>query len=52
MDWQNHNSHLSAGEYSNKKQQWGKMMKQWGIDRFILEILGGQKEYYRDITSF
>lgn len=52
MNWQDHNSHLSIGEYGNKEKQWNKIKRQWNIDKFIADILKGHKEYYRNIIRF
>ena len=52
MSWQNHNNHLSIGEYGNKEKQWNKIRRQWNIDKFISEILKGKKEHYRSVFRF
>ena len=52
MNWQDHNNHLSIGEYSNKEKQWNKIKRQWNIDKFISEILKGAKEHYRSVVRF
>ena len=52
MNWQDHNNHLSIGEYGNKEKQWNKIRRQWNIDKFISEILKGKKEHYRSVVRF
>lgn len=52
MNWQDHNNHLSIGEYGNKVKQWNKIKRQWNIDKFISEILKGKKENYRSVVRF
>lgn len=52
MNWQDHNNHLSIGEYGNKEKQWNKIKRQWNIDKFISEILKGTKENYREVVRF
>lgn len=52
MNWQDHNNHLSIGEYENKQKQWSKIKRQWNIDKFISEIIKGQKQCYRSIIQF
>lgn len=52
MNWQDHNKHLSIGEYGNKEKQWNKIKRQWNIDKFISEILKGYKEHYRNVIRF
>ena len=52
MNWQDHNNHLSIGEYGNKEKQWNKIKRQWNIDKFISEILKGTKRNYRNIIRF
>lgn len=52
MNWQDHNNHLSIGEYTNKEQQWGKILRQWNIDKFISEVLKGKKERFINATQF
>ena len=52
MNWQDHNNHLSIGEYGNKVKQWNRLKRTWNIDKFIYEILKGNKENYRDIVRF
>ena len=52
MNWQDHNNHLSIGEYGNKEKQWNKIKRQWNIDKFIADILKGHKEYYRNVVRF
>lgn len=52
MNWQDHNNHLSIGEYGNKEKQWNKIKRQWNVDRFIFEILKGRKQYYETIIRF
>lgn len=52
MNWQDHNNHLSIGEYGNKEKQWNKIKRQWNIDKFISEILKGTKEHYREVVRF
>lgn len=49
MNWQDHNNHLNIDEYSIKEKQWDKIKKQWTIDKFISEILKGNKENYCNI---
>lgn len=49
MNWQDHNRHLSIGEYRNKKKQWAKIMRQWNVDKFISEVLRGRKERFRNL---
>lgn len=52
MNWQDHNNHLSIGEYGNKEKQWNKIKRQWNVDRFISEILKGRKRHYESIVRF
>lgn len=52
MNWQDHNQHLTIGEYSNKQNQWKKILRQWNIDKFISEVLKGRKERYIDVVRF
>ena len=52
MNWQDHNNHLSIGEYGNKEKQWNKIKRQWNVDRFISEILKGRKLQYESIVRF
>lgn len=52
MNWQDHNNHLSIGEYGNKEKQWNKIKRQWNIDKFISEIMKGTKEHYVSIVRF
>ena len=52
MNWQDHNNHLSIGEYGNKEKQWNKIKRQWNIDKFISEILKGRKQHYENIVRF
>jgi len=52
MNWQDQNNHLSIGEYGNKEKQWGKIKRQWNIDKFISEILKGTKVLYRSLVRF
>lgn len=52
MNWQDHNNHLSIGEYGNKEKQWNKIKRQWNIDKFISEILKGTKEHHRTVLRF
>lgn len=52
MNWQDHNNHLSIGEYGNKEKQWNKIKRQWNIDKFISEVLKGKKERYIDVIRF
>ena len=52
MNRQDHNNHLSIGEYSNKEKQWNKIKRQWNIEKFISEILKGTKEHYRSVVRF
>lgn len=52
MNWQDHNNHLSIGEYGNKEKQWNKIRRQWNVDRFIFEILKGKKLHYETIIRF
>ena len=52
MNWQDHNNHLSIGEYGNKEKQWNKIKRQWNVDRFISEILKGRKRHYETIVRF
>ena len=52
MNWQDHNNHLSIGEYGNKEKQWNKIKRKWNVDRFIFEILKGRKRHYETIIRF
>ena len=52
MNWQDHNNHLTIGEYGNKEKQWMKIKRQWNIDKFISEILKGNKLNYRSVIRF
>lgn len=52
MNWQDHNNHLSIGEYGNKVKQWGKILRQWNIDKFISEVLNGTKKKYYSVVNF
>ena len=52
MNWQDHNNHLSIGEYGNKEKQWNKIKRQWNVDKFISEILKGRKQHYENMASF
>lgn len=52
MNWQDHNNHLTIGEYSDKEKQWKKILRQWNIDNFISEVLKGRKERYENIVRF
>ena len=52
MNWQDHNNHLSIGEYGNKEKQWNKIKRQWNVDRFIFEILKGRRRNYETIVRF
>ena len=49
MNWQDHNKHLSIGEYRNKEQQWAKIRRQWNVDKFISEVLRGRKERFKNL---
>ena len=52
MNWQDHNNHLSIGEYGNKEKQWNKIKRKWNVDRYISEILKGRKLNYESIVRF
>ena len=52
MNWQDHNNHLSIGEYGNKEKQWNKIRRQWNIDKFISEILHGRKQNFNELHRF
>ena len=52
MNWQDHNNHLSIGEYGNKEKQWNKITRQWNIDKFISEVLHGRKQYFNELNRF
>jgi hypothetical protein len=52
MNWQDHNNHLSIGEYGNKEKQWQKIKRQWNVDKFISEKLKGVKENYKEVVRF
>lgn len=52
MNLQDHNNHLSIGEYGNKVKQWGKILRQWNIDKFISEVLNGTKKKYYSVVNF
>lgn len=49
MNRQDHNKHLSIGEYRDKKRQWAKIRRQWNVDKFISEVLMGRKERFRNL---
>jgi hypothetical protein len=52
MNYEDHNNHLSIGEYINKGQQWKKITRQWNIDKFISEVLKGTKQNFHELHRF
>ena len=46
-----HNSHLTKTEYNRKSKQWKKFRKLWTKDKYIFEILKGEKLEYKDINN-
>ena len=52
MNYEDHNNHLSIGEYMNKEKQWNKILRQWNIDKFIADILKGTKLEFNELHRF
>lgn len=52
MNRENHNFHLNDEVYKLKCKEWKKILKTWHIDIFILIILNGTLEKYKEITNF
>jgi hypothetical protein len=44
-----YNQHLSVEEYQDMEKRWNKILRQWNIDKFISEKLGGKKQKFKEL---
>jgi NADH:ubiquinone oxidoreductase subunit len=47
MNHKDHHSDLSEKEYKMKSKAWDKVRREWPIDRFLEEVLGGKKMEFK-----
>ena len=47
MNHKDHHSDLSEKEYKMKSKAWDKVRREWPIERFLEEVLGGKKMEFK-----